>query len=276
MPFPPKINIAAEILADLTAFRQVDHAPSLATFFLAKELPIPMRTAPLTTCLFILATLGPGCSNDKTPNLIHQEDSESRYIYIGAGAGGYQESRLEETKTKGGTRFIRHLNGDLVYIFTRIYGVDRPRISVESSNQANYRVSYDPDDEDAMQIIAAKLGLKLATLDRTIHALTLSRSAKELNITKAEKPAKPQWDVAKTNAGWPLSGVTMDELCLFLESRFYRPVVNKTNLEGHYSLILSSSAAKGFPPEGATKDLDHTGLQVQWEMTNAQVLVISD
>ena len=97
------------------------------------------------------------------------------------------------------------------------------------------------------------------------------------------KPDKPQWDCCETGDGvWPLHGVNMEELALFLQSRLRSPVVDKTGLAGYYWFEIADKTVRVGPemknPEkkGEPSPLDHTGLQLHWERTKTKVLVVKD
>lgn len=149
-----------------------------------------------------------------------------------------------------------------------------------------YEVVFDPADTRALEVVAKQLDMTVGEEDREILALRLTVAKGGHHLKQVKKPDKPQWNSCvtdKTPQGverhwvWPLPGVSMDELALFLESRSRRPVVNMTNLTGYYSLELSDESVKLWPQEtNETKALDQTGLEIRWERTKTRVLVVKD
>ena len=113
-----------------------------------------------------------------------------------------------------------------------MHGIDHPKIVIETKNTKGYEVIFNPDDPKALEIVAQQLGMMASEEEREISALQIT-VAPGSHPKEVKKPAKPQWDSCETSDGlWPLHGVSVDELALFLESRLRRPVVDKTGLAG--------------------------------------------
>ena len=203
-----------------------------------------------------------------TRTVIYLEDSPARYLQIKKGNPGvvsFSGARLPHRKD---IRYPRNIEGNLNTIFSEMYG--HPKIVVETKNHKGYEVVYDTDDKQAMQIVAKQLGMTVTEEEREILALRITVAKDGHHLKKVKKPDKPL-DIQS------LHGVTMDELALFLEARFSRPMINKTGLEGYYWLELSDETTKLFPQKiGEKKVLDKTGLQIHWERTKTKVLVIKD
>ncbi|MGD9127628.1 MAG: DUF3738 domain-containing protein [Planctomycetia bacterium] len=212
-----------------------------------------------------------------TKTVVYLEDSPARYLQIKKGNPGVVSLGGTQLPHRKDIQFPRKIEGDLHTIFSEMHGRCHPKIVVETKNQKGYEVIYDTDDKQALQIVAKQLGMTVAQEEREIMALRITVAKGGHHLKKVEKPDEPQWDSCVCQGVWPLHGVTMDELALFLESRFCRPVVNKTGLKGYYRLELSDETVRLWPQEeGEKKALDKTGLQIHWEPTKTKVLVVKD
>jgi len=212
-----------------------------------------------------------------TRTVIYEEDTPVRYLQIRKGNPDVVAYSGAERSHRKDIDYVRRVEGDLQWVFTGMYGIDRPKIVVETSNRKGYEVIFDPDDEKAMEIVANQLGMTIGKDDREILALQITVDEGGHKLKQVEKPDTPQWNPAVTDNVRPLHGVTMDELVLFLESRFRRPVVNKTGLDGYYWLELSDKTLRLWPQKlDEVKPLDQTGLRLSWKRTMTTVLVVKD
>ena len=221
-----------------------------------------------------------------TRTVVYEEDSPARHLRITKGDPGVVCCAGANLPHRKDIDYPRRVEGDLRTIFTEMYGIDHPRIVVETKSKKGYEVIFDPDDKKAMEIVANQLGMAVGKEDREILAMQITIAQDGHHLQEVKKPAEPQWDACVTDKAptaaerhwvWPLHGVSMDELALFLESRYRRPVVNKTGLDGYYWLELSDEAAKLWPQElDEIKPLDQTGLRLCWKPTTTTVLVVKD
>jgi hypothetical protein len=221
-----------------------------------------------------------------TQTVIYLEDSPTRYLRIKKGNPNIVLAAGEQLPHRKDIPYPRRVEGDLKFVFETMNGWDHPRIVVETKNIKGYEVVFDPADTKALEIVAKQLGMTVGEEDREILALRISVAKGGHHLKQVEKPDNPQWNSCVTDNTpqaverhwvWPLHGVTMDELALFLESRFRRPVVNMTGLTGYYWLELSDESVRLWPQKmDETKALDQTGLQIRWERTKTRVLVVKD
>ena len=220
-----------------------------------------------------------------TRTVIYEEDSPTRYLRItkgnpditARGRSGVPDRKYIDDPTR--------IEGDLPWIFREMYR--HPKIVVETQNTKGYEVIYTPDeDSKVLEIVAKHLGMTVSEGKREIPVLQITVAKGGHHLKQVAKPDKPQWDscvMDKTPEGaerhwvWPLHGVTLDEVALFLESQYRRPVVNMTGLTGYYWLELSDETGRRWPQKmGEIEPLDQTGLQLHWERTKTKVLVVKD
>ena len=212
-----------------------------------------------------------------TKTVIYLEDTPARYLRIKKGNPNICLIAGEQLPHRKDIKYPRRIEGDLHTIFSEMHGIDHPRIVVETKNQKGYEIVFNPDDEQAMEIVAKQLGMTVSEDDREILALQITVVKGEHHLKPVAKPDKPQWDCCETSDGvWPLHGVCMEELALFLQSRLRSPVVDKTGLAGYYSFEIADKTVRVGPEKTKTEPLDRTGLQLHWEQTKTNVLVIKD
>jgi hypothetical protein len=258
---------------------------------MANEVAAGLESGKLKTAIDVVRALEK-CVGDLegriplTRTVVYLEDSPARYLRIKKGDPNITLLAGEQLPHRKDISYPRRVEGDLQTIFGEMHGIDHPKIVVDTKNKNGYEVVFDPADTKALQIVAKQLGMTVGEEDREILALRLTVVKDGHHLKHVEKPDKPQWNTCvtdKTPQGaerhwvWPLPGVSMDELALFLESRFCRPVVNMTGLTGYYSLELSDESVKLWPQKiGEIKALDQTGLQIHWDRTKTRVLVVKD
>jgi len=212
-----------------------------------------------------------------TQTVIYLEDSPARYLRIKKGNPNIGSGSPADLPHRKDIKYPRRIEGNLKTLFEGIYGWDHPKIVVETKNQKGYEVVFNPDDKQAMEIVAKQLGMTVGEDDREILALKITVAEGGHHLKPVPKPDKPQWDCCETGDGvWPLHGVNMGELALFLQSRLRSPVVDKTGLAGYYSFEIADKTVRVGPKKDKTEPLDHTGLQLHWERTKTKVLVVKD
>lgn len=219
-----------------------------------------------------------------TKTIVYLEDSPARYLRIRKGDPNTVAVGGGDLPVRKDIPFPRSVEGDLNTVFQEIYR--HPKIVVETKNKKGYQVVFNPDDKEALRIVAEQLGMTAREGEREILALRITVAAGGHHLKRVAKPEKPQWEccvidstphAAESHWVWPLHGVSMDELALFLESRLRRPVVNLSGLKGYYWLDLSDETVRLWPQRmDETKELDQTGLQLHWEQTKTTVLVVKD
>jgi hypothetical protein len=212
-----------------------------------------------------------------TKTVIYLEDTPTRYLRIKKGNPGICLIAGEQLPHRKDIEYPRRIEGNLQTIFSEMYGVSHPKIVVETKNAKGYEVVYDPKDSKALEIVAKQLGMTVGYDDQEILALQITVAKTGHHLKQVAKPATPQWDCCVTSDDiWPLHGVSMDELALFLEHRVRTPVVDKTGLAGYYWFDLAGRTVRVGPEKTETKSLDETGLQLHWERTKTRVLVVKD
>lgn len=218
------------------------------------------------------------CAGTRPGKVILTEDSKERYVQLREGRPGYVLSTIGHVENRPDLKDVREVHGDLGFICTEIHGVDNPRIVIESKNKAHYQVVYKWGDRDALKVIAKPLGLQVNQEEREIQALTIRASpgGHRLKPAAKGKQAKVEDVCCDVEGRWPLDGVTADELARFLETRYRRPVVNLTGVEGRWSILLSEKAGKMWPSAGEKAQLDDLGLELRWEKVKVPVTVVKD
>jgi hypothetical protein len=188
--------------------------------------------------------MGPG-------KVIFTEDTESRFIQVREGRGGYVMQRSAYVANRPDLKDLHELHASLDSLCRDFHGFDNPRIVIESKNQKSYQVVYaSKDRDDVLKVIAKPLGLQVTQEDRDIDAVTLrvSPGGHRLKSTMKDLRGKAEEVGLDSEQRWQLDGVTTEELARFLESRFQRPVVDLTGLEGRWSILLSYEAGSRWPP----------------------------
>lgn len=212
-----------------------------------------------------------------TRTVIYEEDTPAHYLQIRKGRPGVVAFGPAQLPHRKDIKWPRMVEGDLETVFSVMYGIDHPKIVVETSNKKGYEVIFNPDDEKAMEIVAGQLGMAIGKEEREILALQITVDEGGHKLKQVEKPEKPQWHPAVKDDVWSLHGVTLSELALFLESRIRRPVVDKTGLDGYYWVELLDETVRLWPQKlDEIKPLDQTGLRLSWKRTKTMVLVVRD
>ena len=112
---------------------------------------------------------------------------------------------------------------------------------------------------------------------REVPALRITVAKNGHHLREVAKPDTPQWDCPVSDDVYPLHGVTLDELALFLERQYRLPVANMTGMNGCYWLDIPAKAVRRSPLNvDGPKPIDQTGLEIQWQRTKVQVLVVKD
>lgn len=213
-----------------------------------------------------------------TQTTIYEEDTPTRYLRIKKGNPGiFSRGCVPMPPHRKDSDRLISIEGDLESVFQEMYGCNHPKIVVETQNKRGYGVAYNPDDPKAMEIVAKQLGMIVGEEDREIIALRITVAKGGHHLKQVAKPDTPQWDSSVKDDIWPLHGVTLDELAMFLENRYRRPVVNMTGVVGYYWLDVSAKAARDWPQTmDEVRPLDQTGLELHWERTKVRVLVVRD
>jgi hypothetical protein len=210
--------------------------------------------------------------------VILTEDTKDRYVQLREGRAGYVLGRSGHAENRPDLDDLTEVHGDLDFICSEIHGVSNPRIVVESKNKGHYQVTYKRGDREALKVIARPLGLVVAEEERAIQAITIRESpgGNRLKPAGKERQVKVEDVCCDVEGRWPLSGVTADELARFLETRYRRPVVNLTSLDGRFSILLSEKAGKSRPRADEKVQLDDLGLELRWEKVTISVTVVKD
>ncbi|MBM4088715.1 MAG: TIGR03435 family protein [Planctomycetes bacterium] len=209
-----------------------------------------------------------------TRTVIYEEDTPTRYLRIRKGNPNQLSIGSAELPHRKDVKNPTRVEGDLQAVFEHIY--HGRKIVVETRNKKGYEVIYAYHDERALEIVAAQLGMTVKREQRSISAFVLTVGQSGSHLQQVPKRNKPDWEWKYTDRGTrAYYAVTMDELADFLERLSGPPVVNKTGLAGYYDLELSDKAERA-PRQGETRMLDQTGLEMRWEKTKAEVVVVKD
>ena len=213
-------------------------------------------------CILVagLMPLLSACAGITPGKVILTEDNKDQYVQLREGKAGYVLVRNGRVENRPDLNELREVHGDLKFVCSEIHGVDNPRIVIESKNKAHFQVLYKWGDQDVLKVIAKPLGLVVAQEEREIQAITI-RVAEGGHRAKAAAKGK---------------GVTANDLARFLETRYRRPVVNLTSLEGSWSILLSAKAERSWPKANEKTKLDDLGLELQWEKVKISVTVVKD
>ena len=182
------------------------------------------------------------------------------------------------------TTSLVEVHGDLDWICKHL--LPGCRTVVESSNRSRYelvyrdeRVSRERDHRAVFDAIAGPLGIMATAAVREVPAVTVRVSAGGHRLTPAVAPkAANVKAICDADRMWFLDGVTTGELARFLESAGGRPVVDRTSLQGHWSIRLSHRAhwAGKFVHTASAMPLDESGLEARLERVAIPVTVVSD
>jgi hypothetical protein len=205
------------------------------------------------------------------------EDSGGRYVQVRTGSAGYVCRKIGHVDKRPDLEDLVEVHGDLEFICQEINGVTNPRILVESNNKSHYEVTFKQEGKEALKVVARALGLTVTQEEREILALVvrISPTGHQLRLAANGKRVNAE-DIFIRDNGWAMDGITMDEFARFLEQRYRRPVVNSTKLSGNWSIVLSTDAAREWPSENETKELDKLGLDLRWERMKVLVTVVKD
>jgi Protein of unknown function (DUF3738) len=231
---------------------------------------IEEKTSALTKRPFVKGQL-PG-------DIIFIEDTKDRYVELRVGEHGVGQSGGLLPENRPDLKQMHDLNDDLDRICRIIHGQNNPRIVIETKNKGYYQVVYKWGDREALKVIARPLGLVVIEEDREVPVITIRESAGGHKLKQSAKITKTKMEeiCCDVEGRWPLEGVTVNDLARFLESHYSRPVVNKTTLQGQWSILLSSEAEKIRLREGEIAQLDNLGLVLQMEKAKIRVTVVKD
>ena len=232
-----------------------------------------LRLALIPALMLAVSTRG----GIRTGKVIFTEDGKDRYVQLRESQPGYVLRRNGHVENRPDLKDLVEVHGDLEFICTEIHGVQNPRIVIESKNEAHYQVTFPWGDREALKVIAKPLGLHVVQEEREILALTIrvSPGGHRLKAAKKGKQIKVE-EVCVRDGGWPLDGATMDQVARFLETRYRRPVVNRTSLEGGWSILLSEKVVRIWPAANERAQLDDLGLELRWEKVKVLVTVVKD
>jgi hypothetical protein len=185
------------------------------------------------------------CSHDETINI---EDSCERYLLLRRSHSSSILTTVASVKHRPTSESSRRVRGDLRWICTEIHGVDNPRILIEAKRDSYYEVIYQVKDAKALELIAGWLDLVVVREERNCKAITIRTMLDGHCLKPSPKEAFTLDDVTTDEQqNWRLEGATMDDLARFLEWRLRTPVVNRTLLQGHWSVSLSPEVGKTVP-----------------------------
>ena len=103
-----------------------------------------------------------------TKTVIFLEDSPARYLRIKKGNPNVGSRSPADLPHRKDIKYPRRIEGDLHTIFSEMNGIDHPRIVVETKNRKGYEIVFDPDDKQAMEIVAKQLGMTVGEDDREV------------------------------------------------------------------------------------------------------------
>jgi hypothetical protein len=218
------------------------------------------------------------CAGIRPGKVILTEDTRDRYVQLREGQAGYVLIRSGHIDHRPDLDNLHEVHGDLAFICREINGVDNPGIVIESRNKGHYQVVYPWGDRGALEVIAKPLGLLVTQEEREVQALTIrvAKGGHRLEPAAEGKQVEVEEVCCDIEGRWPLDGVTADELARFLETRYRRPVVNRTALKGRWSILLSEKAGKTWPSGDEKAPLDDLGLELRWEKVKVPVVVVKD
>jgi hypothetical protein len=238
----------------------------------AKEVPV-YRLALIAGLSLTLSA----CAGIRSGKVIFTEDTEDRYVQLRESQPGYVLRRSGHVENRPDLKDLTEVHGDLDFICTEIHGIENPRITIESKDKGHYQVVYKREDRDALTVIAKPLGLVVSQEEREILALTIRVSPGGHRMKPAEKGKQVNVDaVGVRDEGWRLDGATMDQVARFLETRYRRPVVDLTSLEGRWAITLSEKVVRSLPAANERTQLDDFGLEIRWEKVKLPVIVVKD
>jgi hypothetical protein len=216
-----------------------------------------------------------GCNSSHPGKLIAVEDAGDRYIELREGRGSYVSIGPGSVEGRPELTHVGEVHGDLKFICTVVH--PSPRIVVESEKRGRYQVLCTRADRGSvLDVIAKPLGLVVAREEREVWAVVLRSSPTGHGLTPAPEgePAE-QFDRA---TGEDVLHITMDDLARDLETRFRRPTVNLSALEGRWLIRLSGRArmiGRNLVP-GDVVPLENTGLELRLEKVSLPVTVVMD
>jgi len=231
---------------------------------------IAEKTASLREIPFVKGQL-PG-------DVILIEDTKDRYVELRIGEYGVCQSGGLLPENRPDLKQMHALNDDLYRICRMINGQNNPRIVIETKNKGYYQVVCKWGDREALKVIARPLGLVVVEEEREVPVITIRESAGGHKLKQSAKVTKTKMEdvCCDVEGRWPLEGVTIDDLAQFLEPHYSRPVVNKTTLQGQWSILLSNGTEKMPLREGEIAQLDNLGLVLQMEKVKIRVTVVKD
>jgi hypothetical protein len=222
---------------------------------------------------------GFGCSGIGAPGeLIFSEDTKDRYLVLRKGRPGYVQSISTEVPNRPELKRLREVHGGLKFICSEIHGVSRPRLVVETKNSKCFQVVYQWGDYDALKSLGKPLGLVIAEEEREILCATIRESpgGHRMKVATTGKTVVPENVLTNADGSVFLDGATLNDLARYLEICHYRPVVNKTGLNGRWCINLSENARKRYPTQHSKVMLDDLGLELKLENAKVLVTVVKD
>ena len=218
-----------------------------------------------------------GCSGIGAPGeLIFSEDTKDRYLVVRTGRPGYVKSVTAEVPDRPELQHLREVHGGLKFICSEIHGVSKPRLVVETKNSKCFQVVYQWGDYDALKSLGKALGLVVAEEEREILCATIRESPGGHRMKAPTTRKMPKEVFTNADGSALLDGATIDDLARYLEECHYRPVVNKTGLNGRWCINLSFKARKSYPTPNGKVMLDDLGLELKLENTKVLVTVVKD
>lgn len=212
---------------------------------------------------------------------VYEEDSAERYMVIeqvrrGGVSGGaeYEDGRPD--------LHSRRATGPLWWVFSEIAGYESPLVTVESSSETCYHVVFQFEDPDALQIVADKLGLEVVRESRVAPALVLRVAENGPTLEPSTGPRERRPDTAYAPGEmWLTRDVTIDELALYLQTEWRRPVVNATGIEGRWDIPMTREIERawngmGWDTKAAPTPVGQTGLTVGWEEIEHVRIIVRD
>jgi hypothetical protein len=242
---------------------------------------MPRGLLTVLSAFSLLLCVGPafwacgGCNSSHPGRLIAVEDVGDRYIELRKGRGSYVMTRPGTVKGRPELTRMREVHGDLEFICTEVH--PGGRIVVESKNRARYQVLYTwADKGNVLDVIAEAVGLVVAREEREVWAVAIRvpPSGHRLQPAPEGEAAEP-WDAG---TGEEVLHITMDDLTRDMETRWRRPAVNLTALEGRWLVRLSSRARMigRNLGDGDVVPLEDTGLELRLEKVRLPVIVVMD
>ena len=242
---------------------------------LARMLRRVFRVLFAFSLLLCIAPACGGCYSSRPGSLIAVEDAGGRYIELRKGRGSHVSSLPGSVEGRPDLTPMREVHGDLDFICTDVH--PGPRIVVESKNRASYQVLYTwADRGSVLDVIAEPLGLVVALEEREVWAVAIRVPPEGHRLQPAPEGEPAESGDPCTNE--EVLHMTMDDLARNLETRWRRPVVNLTALEGRWTVRLPRRVRNiGWQLiEGDAAPFENSGLELRLEKVRLPVTVVMD